>query len=202
MRKIMSTIQFLLDQYHGIGYGSSSIKKELNSFLKFIPDGKIFVDVGGNKGLYTKEILEVYKPKQIHIFEPSKTNVEILKEKFKDNKFIFINDCGLSNINSNFILYSNESGSGLGSLTKRKLDHVGIYFSVEENIKLIRFDGYWIKNIKEKEIDLLKIDVEGHELEVLEGIGERIKDVKIIQFEFGGCNIDTRTYFQNYWYFF
>jgi FkbM family methyltransferase len=202
MRKIISKIQFLLDQYQGIGYGSSSIKKELNSFLKFIPDGKIFVDVGGNKGLYTKGILEIYKPKQIHIFEPSKTNIEILKEKFKDNKFIYINDCGLSNVNSNSILYSNESGSGLGSLTKRKLDHFGIDFSVEENIELIRFDEYWVKNINDKEIDLLKIDVEGHELEVLEGVGEKIKNIKIIQFEFGGCNIDTRTYFQDYWYFF
>lgn len=23
-----------------------------------------------------------------------------------------------------------------------------------------------------------------------------------VTFEFGGCNIDTRTYFQDYWYFF
>ncbi|MCF8342829.1 MAG: FkbM family methyltransferase [Chitinophagaceae bacterium] len=202
MRKIISKIQFLLDLYQGIGYGTSSIKKEMNSFFKFIPDGKIFVDVGGNKGFYTQGILEIYKPNQIHIFEPSKTNIEILEENFKENKLIFINDCGLSNVNSNSILYSNKSGSALGSLTKRKLDHFGINFSVEENIRLIRFDEYWEKNISEKEIDLLKIDVEGHELEVLEGVGEKIKNVKIIQFEFGGCNIDTRTYFQDYWYFF
>lgn len=108
----------------------------------------------------------------------------------------------MSNINSRSILYSNESGSGLGSLTKRKLDHFGIDFSVEENIELIRFDEYSVNNIIDKDIDLLKIDVEGHELKVLEGVGEKIKNIKIIQFEFGGCNIDTKTYFQDYWYFF
>ena len=108
----------------------------------------------------------------------------------------------MSNINSRSILYSNESGSGLGSLTKKKLDHFGIDFSVEENIELIRFDEYSVNNIIDKDIDLLKIDVEGHELKVLEGVGEKIKNIKIIQFEFGGCNIDTKTYFQDYWYFF
>lgn len=39
-------------------------------------------------------------------------------------------------------------------------------------------------------------------MNVLDGIGDRIKNIKVIQFEFGGCNIDTRTYFQDYWYFF
>jgi hypothetical protein len=26
--------------------------------------------------------------------------------------------------------------------------------------------------------------------------------IDIVTFEFGGCNIDTRTYFQDFWYFF
>jgi FkbM family methyltransferase len=202
MRKIISKIQYLLDLSQGIGYGASSIKNELHSLIKFIPNGKIFVDVGGNKGLYTQGILDIYKPQKIHVFEPSKINIEILKKKFKDNESIVINGCGLSNINSNAVLYSNNNGSGLGSLTKRKLDHFGIDFSVEENVELIRFDDYWANNIDDDVIDLLKIDVEGHELEVLLGVGEKIHNIKIIQFEFGGCNIDTRTYFQDYWYFF
>ena len=46
------------------------------------------------------------------------------------------------------------------------------------------------------------MDVEGHELNVLYGFGDLIYKTKLIQFEFGGCNIDTRTFFQYYWYFF
>jgi hypothetical protein len=26
--------------------------------------------------------------------------------------------------------------------------------------------------------------------------------IRALQFEFGGCNIDTRTFFQDFWYFF
>jgi FkbM family methyltransferase len=202
MRNLISKLEFLLGLYQGVGFGASSVKQELNSFKKIISDGKIFIDVGGNKGLYTEGIIELYNPDQIHVFEPSKTNVEILKQKFENNSKVYINDSGLSNMVSNTILYSNESGSGLGSLTKRRLDHFGIDFSVEEKIKLMRFDKYWGENIDADLIDLFKIDVEGHELEVLEGIGDKIRNIKVIQFEFGGCNIDTRTYFQDYWYFF
>ena len=46
------------------------------------------------------------------------------------------------------------------------------------------------------------MDTEGHELNILKGMGDLIYKIRIIQFEFGGCNIDTRTFFQDYWYFF
>ena len=48
----------------------------------------------------------------------------------------------------------------------------------------------------------MKIDVEGHELDVLKGFGDLIVKTKLVQFEFGGTNIDTRTFFQDFWYFF
>jgi FkbM family methyltransferase len=202
MSRLLSKIDYWLGYYRGIGYGASSVKQELSSFRKFIPDGKIFIDVGGNKGFYTEGIINLFDPSQIHIFEPSHTNIEILRKKFEKNDKIFINNIGLSNINSPSTLYSDKSGSSLGSLTKRKLDHFGMDFSVKEEIKLERFDEYWVNKIDSKLIDLFKIDVEGHELGVLEGVGEKIKNIKIIQFEFGGCNIDTRTYFQDFWYYF
>ena len=46
------------------------------------------------------------------------------------------------------------------------------------------------------------MDIEGHELDALRGFGEALKHIDVIQFEFGGCNIDTRTFFQDFWYFF
>jgi FkbM family methyltransferase len=202
MWKVLSKIESKLDWLQGIGFGGSSIKQELNSFKKYIHDGKIFVDAGANKGKYTQGLLDMYDPSEIHVFEPAATNIKVLKASFENNKKVFINDCGLSNVNSVSTLYSDESGSGLGSLAKRKLDHFGIDFSVEEKVKLIRFDEYWEKNIKSDVIDLFKMDVEGHELKVLEGLSDRIKDIKVIQFEFGGCNIDTRSYFQDFWYLF
>jgi hypothetical protein len=54
------------------------------------------------------------------------------------------------------------------------------------------------------EIDLLKLDVEGHEFDILEGVERMLsqQNIRFISFEFGGANIDTRTYFQDYFYLF
>jgi FkbM family methyltransferase len=201
MKKLLVLLNKIVSWLLGIGYGTESIENEIKSFMKFIPNGEIFVDVGGNKGLYSSTLIKKFNVKEIHIFEPCKLNIEIIKEKFSDKR-IKINNCGLSNLDSEAILYSNETGSGLASLSKRKLDHFGIKFDNEELIKLIRFDEYWKNNIKSEYVDLMKIDVEGHELNVLEGAGNYINNIKVIQFEFGGCNIDTKTFFQEFWYFF
>jgi hypothetical protein len=78
--------------------------------------------------------------------------------------------------------------------------------NLEENVEVIKFEDFLkfddIPKDLPKIIDYVKIDVEGNELKVLQGFGDIIKNVKLIQFEFGGCNIDTRTYFQDFWYFF
>jgi hypothetical protein len=50
--------------------------------------------------------------------------------------------------------------------------------------------------------NLIKIDVEGHELDVLKGGLNTLAIAQVIQFEFGGCNIDTQTFFQDFWYLF
>jgi hypothetical protein len=48
----------------------------------------------------------------------------------------------------------------------------------------------------------LKVDVEGHEYNVFTGASEMMAAdaIDMIQFEFGGCNIDSRTYLQDFYY--
>ena len=112
----------------------------------------------------------------------------------------------MSNKNGKHKLYFDKSGSVLASLTNRRLDHFDSMDNMNssEEIDVKRFDDFW-KTTKYKNdtiIDYVKIDVEGHELDVLSGFGDLIYNIRIIQFEFGGANIDTRTFFQDFWYFF
>ena len=63
-----------------------------------------------------------------------------------------------------------------------------------------------ISNLKRKEIErvlLLKIDVEGHELEVLKGFESYIKEGKVdlIHFEFNKLNVASRIFFKDFWEF-
>jgi hypothetical protein len=50
--------------------------------------------------------------------------------------------------------------------------------------------------------NLLKIDVEGFELQVLKGAEKTLKFVIVVQFEFGGTSIDSRNFFKDFWDFF
>lgn len=68
----------------------------------------------------------------------------------------------------------------------------------QEAVSLKTLDGYCEeKNIQA--VDFLKIDVEGHELEVLRGAERMLKGgrIGIIQFEYGGCNIDSRVFLKD-----
>lgn len=191
----------------GKGWGTSTIESEINCCLKLLGDSpKFIIDVGANKGEYTKKILSLFPEATYFLFEPSSINLDILCSKFENYKNVFCSSYALSNINSKEKLYTNQFGSGLASLIKRRLDHFNIYMDLEENVDVIRFDDFLkfddIPKQLPKIIDYVKIDVEGNEMKVLEGFGNIIKNIKLIQFEFGGCNIDTRTYFQDFWYFF
>ena len=185
----------------GKGWGSLSIHQEVNSCLSLLKkEPQIFIDIGANKGLYSKFLLKKIGNVECHLFEPSRHNSMILKELFSSFDQVKINEIALSNANSKAKLFSDKPGSPLSSLSKRRLDHLNINMEIEELVEIQRFEEYWKYNYPI--IDYVKIDVEGHELDVLDGFGDLIKQVRLIQFEFGGCNIDTRTYFQDFWYFF
>ena len=199
--RIYSLVDLYTSHAQGLGWGSSTIKEEISACLSLLQTKpNIFIDIGANKGLYTEGVLNEIGSIEAHIFEPSEVNYKMLKDKFSFSNKIKINKIALSNSSSKAKLFSDTPGSGIGSLTKRRLDHFDIQMNNEEEVDLIRFDKYWDKN--NATIDYVKIDVEGHELEVLEGFGKLLSKTKLIQFEFGGGNIDTRTYFQDFWYFF
>ena len=205
-----SFIELISSSIQGKGWGSSTVNQEVNACLSLLERRpKNLIDIGAHHGLYTSEVLRRIPEIECHLFEPSSVNIALLKENFLPSRQITINPFALSNRQSNAKLYSNTPGSVISSLTKRRLDHFERLESqgydwkmdVEENVDVIRFDQYWSEK-NNVYIDYMKIDVEGHELEVLEGIGNLIHNIKLIQFEFGGCNIDTRTFFQDFWYFF
>ena len=97
-------------------------------------------------------------------------------------------------------MFSDREKSGLASLYQRQLDYFGIDFSKKETVILSTIDNYCNEN-KIDRIDLLKLDVEGHELKILKGASQMLAKNKIsnIQVEFGGCNLDSRTYFRDFW---
>ena len=179
-----------------VGYEVAMAKRLLNR------EAGLAVDIGGNVGHYTAELRLAGAGTEIHVFEPSAVNVEKLTARFQGDALVTIVPCAVSDQAGDATLFSDAPGSGLGSLNKRRLDLFHRSFDVTESVRTIRFEDYWRSSLGCRSIDLVKIDVEGHELSVLQGFGDALKAVHVMQFEFGGCNIDSRTFFRDFWYFF
>jgi hypothetical protein len=88
----------------------------------------------------------------------------------------------------------------LASTYHRQFENSEIKFHLTEIINIEKLDNWVHKNGVMP--DFVKIDVEGAELSVLRGAINVLRNVKAVQFEFGGTAIDAKNYFRDYWNFF
>ena len=166
----------------------------VKNLLKNI-DKPVLFDVGANRGDYAKELVKNYRNAEIHCFEPAAETFKILCSQGKSDKVI-MNNFGMSDTCTESILYYDAECDGLASMYKRQC----VEHAEPIRIKLDTVDHYCEeRNIPR--INLLKIDIEGNELNALHGAQRMLDEGKIdvIQMEFGGCNIDSRTYFRDFW---
>lgn len=184
-------------------YAQSGEKFVLQSMQKKFRENAqpIIFDVGANIGDYAKLAQSSISNAIIHCFEPSKNTFEKLSQNTQDQKNIILNNFGLGNKAEKIKLYYSDSFSGLSSLYHRRLDHFNKNLDKSEEVEIRTLDEYCQAN-KITRIDFLKLDVEGHEFAALNGSKTMLSggNIDCLQFEFGGCNIDSRTFFQDFFY--
>lgn len=162
----------------------------------------VIFDVGANIGKYTLALLSAMPNRDlmVYAFEPSLHTYERLTANVQKRNTVLTFNVGLSDVNTTQVLHTDKELSGLASIYRRKLESRNIVMDKVETITLRRLDDF-CREHKIGEVDFLKLDVEGHELFALRGAAEMMRKGKIrfIQFEFGGCNIDSRTYFKDFY---
>ena len=175
------------------------------NILKCIKKEKLiintFIDIGAHKGKYSDLLINNFNIRSVYMFEPQLTLFRYIKKKYKSFKIIKIFNYGISNKNEKKIFNINKHDltSSIKNLNpknsylnfKSKLFSTNLKGMVERKItiKTINLKSFFLrKNIKK--VDLIKIDTEGHELEVLLGLEKKIKLVKAFLIEFH----DNKTY--------
>jgi FkbM family methyltransferase len=173
----------------GLGYNNYQ-----NSFLTgeefFITkivsqlDVKVCFDVGANKGEWSKKVKQIHPGAELHAFEPLPDVFAVLCTELEDLADKHLNKMALSDAAGRAIIFhGNERTHASLSNAVNQIDY--IHNDEESIIDVTTIDQYcWEKNIKN--IDLLKIDVEGLEGKVLRGgMGMLLKSPpKLIQIEF------------------
>jgi FkbM family methyltransferase len=202
-QRVLEKVEILARRGQGKGWGASTTAEEVRAAISLLASPRheiVAFDVGANVGNWTEAFLSQSTESVIYAFEPSESAARQFQETFGTNPRVRLIRQALGATEGQATLYSNESGSELASLTRRRLDHFGLTFSVNEIVDVATLDSWTARNNVLPNI--LKIDVEGHELDVLTGGLETLKSVEVVQFEFGGCHIDTRIFFQDFYYFF
>lgn len=171
-----------------------------NLFRTFQNPERVYVlfDIGANVGEYSYMIDNKAKKNnlsiQLHLFEPTKKCFEEIYIKFSGQSKFFLNNFGVSDSEGVSKIFYDEEKSGFASLYQRNLECYNLKMDNFEEIVLKRLDRYIeYKNIQH--IDFIKIDIEGHELKALEGLGSYLNGdfIDVIQFEYGGANLDSHS---------
>lgn len=152
-------------------------------FEKYLSLGDTFIDIGANLGYMSINASKIVGPKgKIISFEPDNTIYSLLEHNITLNNVenIKLNKIGLSNYNGE-ASFNIATESGLSRLENKNNNLVGLILQSKTTIKVNTLDSYLVdNNFTNIKIQMIKIDVEGHELNILQGASNVLKDSKPI----------------------
>lgn len=133
----------------------------LLELLEYIPDNSaVILDIGANIGNHTLYWAGLCNAKTVYAFEPVKSTFEILSKNVELNKLE--NNVKLFNL-----ALSDEKTAGcINGYHETNIGGVSVRKATSGDLAFERLDNI---TIEDEKIDLVKIDVEGHELFVLKG---------------------------------
>jgi FkbM family methyltransferase len=146
-------------------------------------------DVGANKGEWAVDTLKYLPNAKIYCFEPIPGTYKKLKKTLSNCENVRCLNFGLSHKSEEITFYTSDQSDELSSSIKIVAEETN-----SEIIAEVKNGFEFCKESNIESIDFLKIDVEGMEHTVLDGLSPFLKEnkIKIIQFEYGLVNIESK----------
>lgn len=184
---------------------------EIDPLRPLLPrhSGLTAIDVGANKGFWTKALLNSFPGAVSHVYmlDPSPENFRELTERddslmFSAEDFAHISAYQLAAgaEAGEAAFYTNEDGSPLGSMyphdSGAPVGFGEFAFDQTYKVRVETIDIFMAKHGIEH-VHLMKLDVEGHELAVLEGadVALSLGRIDCVVWEFGLHQVESRDFF-------
>jgi len=184
-KKILNFLMYLDPKDEGIG--KELIEKGIRErfsvacIKKILRPGMTVIDLGANIGFYT--LIEAQVVKIVHAVEPVKYNYDLLVKNIKLNRFKNISTYnlaigGLTGITK---IYTSRRCNWATIVDKRNctedyLERRERFEKGSEIVEISKLDDF-IDKFSIGKVDLLRMDVEGAEIEVIAGGKETIKNM-------------------------
>jgi FkbM family methyltransferase len=171
---------------------------KIRFLIGLMDKGSVFIDIGANVGFYTVPLARVAQQKhgKVFSFEPLPPNFKRLQENIRLNRLVEtarLIPVGLSSSFGSATITLREdfiNGGETGNAAILIEDGTDEKFSTRR-IQLETLDG--LTGVEIDRVDLVKIDVEGHEDQVLKGARNTIERQRpIIIIEVGGSYFRRR----------
>lgn len=175
------------DEAYSIKQTLGSERPILECFTESLVAGDTVYDIGANVGGYAIIGAKAQPDATIFAFEPHPVNKERLSENLELNNLqnVHIRDYALGDSDGTIKLKTESNEPGVGT-------HTIVASDTGNSIEIdIRRAESAIKNDDIPSPDVMKIDVEGAELDVLKGFNEVLESCRVIIIEIHPTKIDT-----------
>jgi len=150
-------------------YGS-----EIPNQIRKLGSGDVFFDIGANTGIFSLVASDIVKPGFVFAFEPDPETFSDLCFNIQANgkRNVVALNLAISNATHLFTITHNPAHSGLASVKRPRNGTVAEISRVEEHI-VVGIEPQRLEMLRDLTRDRrigIKIDVEGHEFNVLQGL--------------------------------
>jgi|688.fasta_scaffold122686_2 FkbM family methyltransferase len=154
----------------------------------------VFYDIGANIGIYTLYMNYKNPMMQIFCFEPVQNNFNSLQNNIILNSALNVHPFNIALSNNNMItnLFISDTRNGnSGAQIEAPINEKGDSFEAKKIEKILSFSlDYLVNNLNFPQPNFIKIDVDGHENEILDGMKATLENeqLKSLLIEFNDDN--------------
>ena len=152
-----------------------------------LPAGAVVLDAGANIGIMALLLRSQYPEAELHVFEPFPDNARLLRVNLSGLPRTHVHELALGDTDGTAMLHGGDHDA-----EHSLVDTSG--GGADIAVRVARLDG-WLAAQGNARVALLKVDVEGSEQALVDGLGERVADVDVIVGEFHETMVDESRFY-------